>query len=74
MRHGFGRRLDRLAVHHGRVAAPRLVIVCEEVDAGGRPFDSAVQETVSEVRPGVAFVYRASPTVVVIGERPDGPQ
>lgn len=74
MRQGFARRLDRLAVHHGHVAVPGLVIVCEEVDACGRTVNPAVQETTSEVRPGVTFVYRARPTVVVIGERPDGPQ
>lgn len=73
MRQGFGRRLDRLAVQYGGVEAPRLVIVFEEVDACGCPLVPVVQETTSEARPGVTFVYRASPTVVVIGERADGP-
>lgn len=73
MRQGLARRLDRLAMHHGAVTVPRLVIVFEEIDDCRRTMQPAAQETTSEARQGITVEHRREPTVVVFRERADGP-
>ena len=67
-------RLDRIGAKLGAVARPRLVIVFEEVDARGRPYGPDAVEEVEERPNGITLVRRHAPHVVVIRERPDGPQ
>ena len=74
MTRGLAGRLDRVAAKLGRVADPPLVIVFQETDGRGVPVGPEVVETVDELPSGVRIVRRQRPHVVVITERPDGPQ
>ena len=67
-------RVGRLGQRLGGDRYPPLVIVVQETDGRGVPPGPEAIEMVAEGPHGVRYVRRHRPHVIVVRERPDGPQ